>query len=725
MISPALFTVFVLMIMSLIPHPSFAQQNNTPNIPDTIFLEANATFESSNICPALSSTLSGSTGCTVYYKSGNELNVKLRIETGNEPTGLFMAWKFSCNRKIPDLPGMPFVFAASDTTQDTLLSWLKMRTRKDPSLILPLSLQYLDNGTIYTNLQAITGKAFIIDNSTDKISVQEYAAVTIPAGAISLTRTGSDNMDKTGISISSSSIILDNIDKQLFRKHLIKHEIRGRSFSMSSADFVAVQRYPVESELFVSSVSSLEAVLTDLYSSGLGTPSAIRASIRQLAQVELLQRKAQTVSAVSAMVLLEKSLEEMAENGDIPVDSIHLLESKTTLVLNNLVKANFTVSDLTVTLSPPISLASAVWYVNQAVTYPHPDGTTKPDGSDSHPFVSIVQAFEAADGLSVKNLTLYVHAGVYSEPLLISRNTTLNAISGEMVIISGAIVNLSASSLNITGFYLVGADGPGAVFVSHSDAKTSIADTVVQDATRFGIYQYGGSLTLNDVAVYRTHTEPSQQIFGTGICLRGGVNASLNDVISDRNESFGIYAEGPDTNLIAARVTVNENILNPLFRDDYEANPNGGIFFGGIAVLSDASAAISVLRMAQNEGSGIIAQGASVLLADVTINDTHNYEPEGGWTGGITYGGGTAVWARNGGYLCITNFLITRSSLAGVMISVGGEMDLSYGEVSYNTIGAVIFDETFDYTRLTNYVRYKENGTNLQSVSLPIPDPGL
>ena len=54
---------------------------------------------------------------------------------------------------------------------------------------------------------------------------------------------------------------------------------------------------------------------------------------------------------------------------------------------------------------------------------------------------------------------------------------------------------------------------------------------------------------------------------------------------------------------------------------------------------------------------------------------------------------------------------------------VDSEVDLSSGEVRENLIGACVQAAGYDVARLTDDVRYIENGTNLDSVELPVPDP--
>jgi hypothetical protein len=50
-------------------------------------------------------------------------------------------------------------------------------------------------------------------------------------------------------------------------------------------------------------------------------------------------------------------------------------------------------------------------------------------------------------------------------------------------------------------------------------------------------------------------------------------------------------------------------------------------------------------------------------------------------------------------------------------------LELLDGEVRQNTIGACLQVDGHDTSRLTERVRFVDNGVNLQSTDLPIPEP--
>ncbi len=720
-ISMCLFLVGIFCLNS-----SASGQTNSSLSGNMAQFDVSATFTSQQMCPQYTNLLRGSTYCSISTLNDTQVQVRLRIETGEEPSGLSTSWYPTYIRRMLPTVDYPVIITTPNTTVESLSQWMNLKTRRDPSLSFQLTAnQFLDTGIVYTNAETIKGKVFLIDTTQNKPVIYEFADIIFPAQAVTMSKTSSDNLNiRQGWQLTSSLVMLNNIQKKLLRQLISKKLIiRGRSANEVSTNFKALECVQPDVQNFISATNTLRASITDLYKESSGNASSFRKLIRSIDKSIKQQRRTQTLPAISTMIFLEKDLKKMTENEEIPQNDLPGLLDNVSKIYKWVISANSTIADLTFTTSPPVFSWSVTWYVNQNFIYPTSDGVSEPNGSQDYPFTSIAQAFEKSDDLSIGDLTLYVYSGVYNSPLIINKPTTLNAVSGGLTIISAPILNLSANRLNINGFYLVGAGSPGAVFVSHSDAVTSISNTIVQDATRFGIYQYGGELILDDVSVYRTQTETGMQIFGSGICLRGGVHASFTDVISDTNQSFGISIQDTDTLLIGSRLTVNSNTLNPLYADDYVADPAADIQFSGIAVRHNAVASISLLRMAQNEGEGLfVDSGASVSVNDARIINTVRYEPEGGWTGGISHGSGSAVRVTNDGYVNMTNFLLSESDLAGVVVGVGGEMDLSYGEISYNPVGAAIFDETFNYVRLTDHVRFVENGTNLQATSLPVPE---
>ncbi len=72
----------------------------------------------------------------------------------------------------------------------------------------------------------------------------------------------------------------------------------------------------------------------------------------------------------------------------------------------------------------------------------------------------------------------------------------------------------------------------------------------------------------------------------------------------------------------------------------------------------------------------------------------------------------------------VRRFLIEDNVLAGVQVANDGSLDLSEGIVRGSPIGASVDVDGYDFDRLSDGVRYEDNGTNLDSSSLPVPSRG-
>ena len=75
------------------------------------------------------------------------------------------------------------------------------------------------------------------------------------------------------------------------------------------------------------------------------------------------------------------------------------------------------------------------------------------------------------------------------------------------------------------------------------------------------------------------------------------------------------------------------------------------------------------------------------------------------------------------GRLEVERFRVTRAALVGVQVSRDGAMDLHDGEIAENPVGANVQVPDYDFSRLTDRVFYRDNGTNLDSSTLFVPEP--
>jgi hypothetical protein len=153
---------------------------------------------------------------------------------------------------------------------------------------------------------------------------------------------------------------------------------------------------------------------------------------------------------------------------------------------------------------------------------------------------------------------------------------------------------------------------------------------------------------------------------------------------------------------------------------EVSANPFG-LWGRALTVQQGAHAQaerISVSR-ARDAAIAVFNEGTRAELSGVTVRDTREracveQDCRAAGTGLVSFGGASAR---------MRDFRIENSPLCGVQVVNGGQLDLSGGEIIGNDIGACVQVEGYDLARLTQDVRYKRNGRNLESTRLPGPEP--
>jgi len=121
--------------------------------------------------------------------------------------------------------------------------------------------------------------------------------------------------------------------------------------------------------------------------------------------------------------------------------------------------------------------------------------------------------------------------------------------------------------------------------------------------------------------------------------------------------------------------------------------------------------------------AGLLAMGAGTRIAatDIIVRDMLGApctdtgcppEPEGLGVG--SFAGATVEVER---------FVVERASLCGIQVASAGILRLRTGEVRENEIGACVQIEGYDIGTLSSDVGYRDNGTNLQTTTLPVPEP--
>ncbi len=222
-------------------------------------------------------------------------------------------------------------------------------------------------------------------------------------------------------------------------------------------------------------------------------------------------------------------------------------------------------------------------------------------------------------------------------------------------------------------------------FSVHGPTSTvRLEDAVIEDIESYfdGTAGYGlaaleGTLDAERVRITNAHTMG----VGTGF----GAHVTLTDVFVSGTQSEpasglwgrAVSAQGPDDMLTVVR----------------------GVFEDSIA-------------------AGVFAGTSTFDLRDIVIRTTKRRDcmavrcAEEGGVGLVSYYDASVH---------LESFLLTDNDIAGAQLGEGGELDLVDGVVSNQPIGVSIQTPGYDFGRLTDSVRYEDNGSNLDTNDLPVP----
>lgn len=350
-----------------------------------------------------------------------------------------------------------------------------------------------------------------------------------------------------------------------------------------------------------------------------------------------------------------------------------------------------------------------------------------PDGSQSHPFPSIIAALAQAAVIDVCGIELLVARGVYSGDIHISRHTKISGQEPhifERVFIRGSVINAGPYSLEIRRVALFpfssGAPQNGVV-VSHLCAMTLLQDVFIHNFRGFGIHHRGGSLVLFRTVVSSTqaHTEFLSQ--GTGILLTCGVRAFMLSVRLNNNESSGLLMSGVGTYARAFNLRVTGTGVHPLLFDS--DNLDGAGAWGAVHVRNGARLEATGYNISRNLLVGIFIDSLGVALLEAgIIADTRSVSPPP-----PVGAGGIGAFAFRGGSLSMHYFDVIRNDICGIYVASdgidAGIIELFDGEVAENEIGACVKVPGYPLSLLQNRVVYRDNVANIDASSLPVPMP--
>jgi hypothetical protein len=269
----------------------------------------------------------------------------------------------------------------------------------------------------------------------------------------------------------------------------------------------------------------------------------------------------------------------------------------------------------------------------------------------------------------------------------------------------------------------------GSAIVVQAGAKATLTRALLERSRIFeiGVAESGSSLEMTEVLARDTLGQESDGTAGRGLDANSGTHVVVKRSRFERNRDNAILVNGPDSTLDISDVMIRD--IQSQTSDRMSGRGIGaqeGSVVKGTRVLLEKCREIAIL--AGNSTNNIAP--ASLDLSDLLIRDTLVRECASDATGpcvgdGVTYGAGTGAIALGGGSITLRQFEIMNSAMCGVQIVSSGLINLNTGLIHGNTIGANVQVEDYAYqTILNSTVRYFENGNNLDTQEMPVPDPG-
>jgi hypothetical protein len=268
------------------------------------------------------------------------------------------------------------------------------------------------------------------------------------------------------------------------------------------------------------------------------------------------------------------------------------------------------------------------------------------------------------------------------------------------IFIEGVGVNIRGSHGTLNNALLTGNQGWGLTI--WDGATFSAADIIVRDTVSVG---------------------PNHEA-GAGLLLLDVPDAEIARALFERNRMTDFWAF--------------QNATARLYDIVARDTTSGRIYWGGVGIEAGYNSRVQASRalFERQRGLSVVTYSpdSEVAIEDVIVRETLGTECnqpdclEGSFYDGI---GAASFW---GAQLDLRRFIIDRSGLCGVMIGHGccdeegelfdqaGGINLHDGVVAQCTIGACVMVDDFDVTRLMDAVIWRNNGINLDSSSIPLPE---
>ena len=236
-------------------------------------------------------------------------------------------------------------------------------------------------------------------------------------------------------------------------------------------------------------------------------------------------------------------------------------------------------------------------------------------------------------------------------------------------------------------------------------------------------------VNVSDILVQDTKRSPDGR-FGRGLNVQDGANVSIVRGRFDHNNELGIYcgmgpAETPaQLELSDVTVTNTGSTADGKLGRGLEATMGCTLEASNICILDNREVGVFVFGW---EGDPQTHASFTNLTVTGTLYSSCGELPKG--EDGACYlqdqnlGGGHGLAAVYGGQATISDFFISGSTVAGILISREGVIEAHRGTITENAIGLNILDPDYDMSLLEDEVYNFDNTVDFARTDMPIPDP--
>jgi hypothetical protein len=308
-------------------------------------------------------------------------------------------------------------------------------------------------------------------------------------------------------------------------------------------------------------------------------------------------------------------------------------------------------------------------------------------------------------------------------------------------------------------------DEAGRALTLAGASSGSLTRVLIEDNHDVGIAAIrGAALTVEDVVLSGVRAAPGNPELGRGVDFQLGASLRGRRFVVHDTVDGGFDAFDPDTLIELEDVVVRDVAPNV-----------DGLFGRGISAELAAVVRMERVHVERVHAIALFASAATLELTDLTVRDVESEQARGragralaaqdGATVALTRAcfertrevaisahhegtrvdgehvtirdvreracasdacadnpGGMGLGATDSAAIELSDFEVETAPLCGVQVAVGGSVDLHRGVIRGCGIGACIQESDYDATRLQDDVTYVDNGTNLDTVELPVFD---